>query len=342
MNSVERISATLQGKPTDRRAVSLVLCRYGAHLTGCPLSEYYTDPAAYAQGQSAVRETFEPDVLFGPFALPLEGAAFGSQVRFFDNAPPNLACPAITSVEEMDRLVVPDVDNDPSLFFIRESIRQISTQHGSEAPVAGIVLGPAELPAMILGIEGWMEALLFDEVGTRRMFDMTIGHFVRWANALLHDGASFLAVPIAFSNPSVVTRETAVKWTVPAIRKALAQVMGPVMIHSAGARIMPFLDLFVGLPNVVGFVLHSGESFAEARRIVGHEPLLLGNIDGPGLFLRTREEIQAECLAILNDRRDDPRFVLGTSAADIDARTPPENIRAFHETVEAFAEKYVA
>ena len=78
MNSIERISATLQGKPTDRRAVSLLLPLYGARLTDCKPSKYYTDAAAYARGQSAVRETFQPDVLFGPFAVALEGAAFVS------------------------------------------------------------------------------------------------------------------------------------------------------------------------------------------------------------------------------------------------------------------------
>ena len=61
MNSMERIQAALAGKPVDRRAIAPVLGLYGARLTNCPLDQYYTDPAAYARGQSAVRETFQPD-----------------------------------------------------------------------------------------------------------------------------------------------------------------------------------------------------------------------------------------------------------------------------------------
>ena len=40
MNSMERIQATLAGKPLDRRAIAPVLGLYGARLTNCPLERY--------------------------------------------------------------------------------------------------------------------------------------------------------------------------------------------------------------------------------------------------------------------------------------------------------------
>lgn len=339
MNSIERISATLQGNPTDRRAVGLLLPLYGARLTDCKLDEFYTNPEAYARGQSAVRETFQPDLLFGPFALALEGAAFGSRVRFFDNAAPNLARPAIASADEIDQLTIPDVDSHPQLLYFREVIRRMSAEHGDEIPVAAIVAGPVDLPAMILGIEGWLETLLFDEAGTKRMLDISIPFFVRRVNALLSDGAMFVVLSANFANPSVVTRKIATELAVPALREALAQLDGPVIFHSGGAPLAPYLDLFAGLPNVTGFALNGGDSFAVARQKVGPQPVLLGNIEGPGLFLREREEIRDDCLAVLRDRRDDPHFVLATSMADIGYDTPPEKIHVFREAAEAFAEE---
>lgn len=99
MNSTERIMATLAGKPLDRRAIAPVLGLYGARLTGCPLDQYYTDPAAYARGQSAVRETFRPDVLCAPLAFALIGAAFGSELVFPDTEAPNIRRPAVQSAD---------------------------------------------------------------------------------------------------------------------------------------------------------------------------------------------------------------------------------------------------
>lgn len=341
MNSIERISATLQGKPTDRRAVSLVLPLYGARLTACHVLEYYTNAASYARGQSAVRETFQPDVLFGPFALALEGAAFGSRVRFFDNAAPNLVRPAIASAEEVDQIMIPDVDSHPQLLYFRESIRRMSAEHGNEVPIVATVTGPVDLPAMIMGLEGWLQTILFDEAATRRLLEISASFFVRWVNALLGDGASFAVFPSCFANPATVTRKISAELFVPIMREALAQLDGPVLVNAGGLPLAPHLDLFVDLPNVSGFVLNAKESFAEARQKVRAEPVLFGNIDGPSLFLRQREDIEADCLALLHERRDDPHFVLASSMADIALDTPLENIHVFRETAEAFAEECV-
>ncbi|MFQ5343211.1 MAG: uroporphyrinogen decarboxylase family protein [Anaerolineae bacterium] len=335
MNSLERVLATLQGEPTDRRAVSLTLSLYGARLTGCRLTEYYTNPVAYARGASAVMETFQPDILFGPFALCLEGEAFGSRVRFYEDQAPNLTRPAISSSGEIAQLAAPDIETHPRLRFFRATIRRMAAEHGQQVPIAAVALGPMGLPAMIMGIEGWLETLLFDEAGTQRMLEMAVPYFVRWANVLLAEGASLVVVPAAFANPTIVTREMAARIAVPALKEAYSQINGPLIVHSAGVSLAPFLDLLADLPNVVGFVLNHGDSFAEARARVGAQATLIGNIDGPTLHMREPDEIAAECRKVLHDRRDDPHFILGTSAADIGFDTPVENIRAVLRAAQA-------
>ncbi len=337
MNSLERVSGTLAGKPTDRRAISLVLSLYGAKLTGCPLAEYYHDPAAYARGQVAVRETFQPDILFGPFALPLEGAAFGSRVRFYQNQAPNLVRPILDSAAELEHLPLPDIESHPHLLYFQETIRQMAAEHGDEVPIAAIALNPVDLPIMLLGIGGWLETMLFDEAGTRRMLDITIPFFVRRVNALLAAGAAFVVMPAAFANPSIVTRDLITGVALPALQTAFAQVAGPLVIHSGGAPLARFLDLFAGLPNVAAFVLNGKDDPALARQKVGPDVTLIGNIEGPALLYRTAAEIQADCVSLLTACRNDPRFILGSSAADIAYDTPPAHIRAFCWAAEAAA-----
>ena len=63
MNSLERVTAALSGKSFDRRPVSITLSLYGARLTNCPLTTYYTDADEYFRGQEAVYKTFQPDIL---------------------------------------------------------------------------------------------------------------------------------------------------------------------------------------------------------------------------------------------------------------------------------------
>jgi len=295
MNSFERISRTISGGKLDRRAISPILPLYGARLTGCDLKSYYTESKKYMEGQDAILETFKPDVLFGPFALAIEGAAFGSKIRYFENQAPNLEVPVISSMDEIDKVAVPDKNLDKNLLYFRESIRGMASLYGSEVPVAAIISGPVDLPAMLLGIEGWIETLLFDADGTKKMLELSIRHSVDFMNALFSDGASFIALPVNFANPSMVTREIAEKITVPALLEAFSQIDGPVFIHSGGSVLSPFIELFADLSNVAGYVLNGGDDFGQAREKIGPEPVLAGNIEGPGLIFLDEVEIM-NCL----------------------------------------------
>jgi len=342
VKSIERVLAAMEGKKADRRAVSLTLPLYGARLTGCPLEKYYSDPRAFALGQEAVREAFEPDVIFGPVGLALEGVAFGSRVKYLERQAPNLAWPAATSLREIGTLEIPDIDSHPVLTYFRETISLLAREHGDEVPILAACLGPADLPAMILGAEGWLDTLLFHDEAVQRVLDVTIPFFVSWVNTLIAEGAAAVVLPLAFTNPTVVTRDISKDIAVPALRAALPGISGHVIIHSGGASLSPFIDLFSGLPNVAGFVLNGRDSFSQAREKVGPEPLLIGNIDGPTLYTRGKEDVYGECLEALSDREDDPRFILGSSAADIAFETPPENIKIFMKAVKDFEERKVS
>ena len=301
------------------------------------MRRHYSDPAAYAEAAEAVYRGFHPDVLFSPFALTAEGEAFGSQVLVLAGQAPTLIRPAIGSIDEIAHLAVPDVDSHPRLVYIRQAVEMIVAAQGKEVPLAGILLSPMSLPALIMGLENWLETFLMDEKGCRRMLDITTSFFVRWANALLGAGASFLLVPAMFANPNIVTRELAVSIVRPVWEAAFARVNGPLILHHGSNPMVPFLDLFKDLPNVAGFVVDPADDLAEARRIVGPEKLLLGGIDGPTLMNHSPEEIRERCTRVLEDRCDDPRFILATTAADIDFLTPPENIHAIREAAERFA-----
>ncbi len=336
MNSKERVFGTLQGEAVDRRSFTALLSLYGARLTQCPLQQYYADAAAYARGQMAVRETFQPDILFSPFLLVALAEAFGGEAKYFDNAPPNLLHPAITSVEDISRLAVPDIDAHPKLVYIREALRRLTESHGKEAVVAAVLLSPVDLPLMIMGLDEWMATVLFDEDGVKRILEVTIPFFLQYANGLLEDGADVLVLPAAFLTPSLVSQDIVERFTLPVLRDVFARVRGPIIIHHAGGPFLKFLNLFSGLPNVVGFVLDSQDELSVAREKAGPDVTLFGGLDGPNIGKGSPEEIKAQCMVLLQDRQKDPRFVLSTSGPDVALDTPQENILAMRHAVETF------
>ena len=333
MNARDRVFAAVQGEPTDRRAFSLVLSLYGARLTDCRLSAYYSDPRKYLDGQRAVVEFADPDILFAPFALPLEARAFGCTLKHFETAPPNVVRPACKGLSDLAALRSPDLAHDPGLRYLVEATRLLSREFGRDKAVAAVLTAPMDLPALLVTIGEWIEALLFAPEIRDALLRRTTTHFVDLATALFEAGADFVVIPAVFTNPRFLTANLVRDLLVPALAQAFARVPGPIVFHHGGNPLAPYLDLFRDLPNVAGFALDHRDSFAAARAVLGDLPMLLGNLSGPHLPGLTPRQASRKTRDILTDRRDDPRFIFCTSNADVPWSTPPETVMAVVQAV---------
>lgn len=333
MNSLERLLAALQGQPVDRPPLLLNAGLYGAKLTGAPLQDHYRNAAVYVEGQVAILETFSPDILISPFVLAGLGEAFGSRMAFSLRQPPNVAAFAAGSAEAALRLPLPDVDSHPGILYLRESIRLLAAKYAGRVPIIGLLVSPLDLPPLIIGLEAWLDALLFQPQVAQALIDRLTPFFAALGQAMLRDGATGLALTANLANRFVVPGRVVETLGRPTLKAALAELPGPVILHHGGCPLLPHLGDFMGNPNVVGYVLDAGEDLGEARRVLGPGPLLLGNLDGPDLARLHPEEVRRLCDRALAQRGADPQFVLATSCADIPLATPPACIEMLTEAV---------
>jgi uroporphyrinogen decarboxylase len=325
--------AAMGGVETDRPPFTLTLSLYGARLIGASTEQYYTSPRLYAEGQSRVVELFGPDILFAPFALAREAEAFGSSVIYHRHGPPNVVKPAVKNAADFIRLADPDPDAHPALLYLRESVRLLAHGYKGRVPLAGILTAPVDLPATIMGIDAWLETLLFEPELASAVLEKAVRHFVAMASRLLEDGADFVAMPVMFFNTALVTSRIVAERLVPALAAAFAQVPGPLVFHHGGNRLAPFLGDLAGLPGVAGFVIDPRDSFHEARYRVGDGRVLLGKLNGPLLGLLTPNDARRITGEILADRRDDRHFIFASSAADVPWDTPMETLAAVTDTI---------
>lgn len=337
MKPIERVFNRLQGISTDRVPFAPLTPLYGARLISAPLNQYYSDATLYFKGQQAVVDTIEPDILFSPFALTMEAEAFGSKLAYFEKNPPNLKIPAITTYSEIIKLKAPDIEKNPQLLYMQESTRLLVDLYKGQIPVAAIVSSPTELPALIMGIENWIDTLLFHPEEAMLMIELTMDYFVQFSNRMLDLGASCIFTPASFSNPTIITRKIAKDILVPELHKAYTRVNGPIVFHHGGARLLPFLEILNELPNVVGFVLDPRDSFDEARLIIGNGLAIMGNLNGPLLLKATPKTIEQWVLKLLDNRKDDAKYIMTTSNADIPYDTPIENIQTIVRTIKNYS-----
>lgn len=331
---MERVVAALQGASADRRAWTMTLSLYGAKLTGCPLEDYYTDPARYAAGQAAVAEQCGPDIIFTPFALALEARAFGGEIVFLPKSPPTVRKPFIRNPDEAGTIRVPDVERQENLLYVRSATGLLAQRFKGTVPICGVLTSPLDLPAIIMGVEGWLELLLFDRERAAAVIAVMSEYFVGMANGMFAAGADFLAMPMMFTSPRLLFEKTIDEVVVPALAEMFGKLEGPVVFHHGGNPLAGSLHHYRNLPNVAGYVLDARDDFTAARRSVGEKMLLLGNLDGPSLGKIGTDQALEKTRRILDDRERDRHFVFATSSADVAWDTPLETITALRGLIE--------
>lgn len=327
--------ATIRGEKKDRPALSLTLSLYGAKLTACPLDEYYTNPTRYIEGQVAVFEEIGPDIIFGPFSFPLLGKAFGSEIKLYRTQAPNLKSPVVKNQEDIKNLDFEKTINSSEVGYFTQSINELVKKLGDKVPIAPIMLSPVDLPIMIMGLENWLEMVLSDIEKAYKLIEKTTDFFLKLTDDFFESGASFIVMPSLFTNPSVITKSIALHFQ-DILQVGFSQTKGALFLHEGGARLIPFLEIFKSLPHVVGMLINRDDDLTVARDLLGGNLVLAGNFEGPDLPEMSTEEISLKVKNIINNRADDPHFILASSGADIPYDTPIEKIRMIKKTLEKF------
>lgn len=335
MNNLDRILAAVNGSETDFQPFTLLLSLYGASMIQSDTTGYYRDPMLWFRGQQAVVETFDPDIVITPFSFPIEAEAFGSELVFLNKYAPNVRKPVVSSLAQIAQLKSPEFETSQSIRFFLEATSQLAKSYGGKRAIASPIHSPADIPAVLMGIEMWIDTLLFHPEEVDRMMNITVEHFVRLGNEFLERGSTFLVVPVNFTSPMIIT-EGIFRKLLPYLYQAFSRIKGPIVIHNGGTKIIPFIDHFAKLPNVLAFVLEPSESFDEARRIIGNDLVLMGNFDGPHASILTPEKAKEVTLKILNNRKNDKHFIFASSNADIPYDTPVETLLSIVETIRGF------
>lgn len=328
MNSYQRVMGTLMGQPVDRQPVFAVLGAYGAKLTGVDLRTLYSDAAAYAAGQQAVQKTFGFDLVMTPFIYTAISEAFGGETTWSDSQAPNMKRPGARSAAEALLLTLPDLQQTDGLSVVLDATRRLAGLYKEQVPIIAVLPGPGIMPALIIGLEQWIETILFEEELGRKILDHTAPFFVSWANALLAAGADCLVITEGTAAAEIAPRALFAELFLPYLTETFAQINGPKVLHQTGGSINHNLDLLSGLAGLVGVAVGSKDDLSEARRLIGPNLNLIGNLDNLSFPALSAEQISEKSRSCLGVAAPSGHYILSNSGADIPLATPPENLRA--------------
>jgi len=239
MNSMERVMAALSYKEPDRVPLFLNLTITGAKELGMSIKDYYASSDYVVKGQLLMKNKYNNDMVTSLLYSAAEVEAWGGEVVFFEDGPPNSGEPFIKKIEDIFKMGIPDIKNTDCLLKGLEITKRLKEQVKEDTPVIGAVTSPFSLPVMQMGFEKYLELLYFNINEFNKLMKINEEFCVAWANAQLEAGATAISYADPLASPNIVERDTYISTGFEVAKRTIARIKGPVATNLASGIALP-------------------------------------------------------------------------------------------------------
>ena len=335
MKPLDRFVALSLGRPLDRLPCVPIVGNTAARVLGVRTAEIRNSGGLLARAHVAAYRRFGYDVVRVFTDLYVQAEAMGAKVRVPEDETAYLHQPAITSADEVDRLVAADPGKDGCLPAHREAIVRVVDEVGDEVPVTAAVTGPFTTASFLVGAEALARLTLRAPAVVRRLCEVSLETALRWADAIVDAGASpSLTDPMLSS--TVVSPRQFFDFGLPHLKRLVSHIHGrgkSVTLHICG-KTKPVWSLMVGT-GADCLSIDNEASLAEAKVAVGDRVRLMGNVPPVAvLFEGDAASVRNAVRACVREAGDNPRGLVVASGCSLPTETPFANIEAMVRAVD--------
>jgi len=337
MNSIERSLAVLAHKLPDRLPVSLPNFQMTARIAGATdYAAFFQDGEAMAEGQIKTWKRFGHDVIIIENGTAALAQACGVNVVYQSDAAPVAKEPAIKSLDEVDKLVVPDPFRDPILKEMLKATRLVAQAIGDQAFIMGRAdQGPFSLACEVRGMSEFMLDLALGEQLDKihQLLDTCRQVVTRYAYAQIEQGAHLTSIGDSPSGPDLLSPRFYRKFAHPYVKQMAAELKASKVIlsyHICGNATPIIADMVATGAPIIEIDQKADQKLCKAA--AQGQAALMGPVDPSGIMARgTPEQVREACIEAIRTLGPGGGFFLGPGCA-LPATTPDENIDAMIET----------
>ena len=287
--------------------------------------------AAQVTLQPIERLGVDAAILFSDILVP--APAMGLNLDF---NPGPVVDPPVRSMDDVSRLVVPEIEQEVP--FVYEKIRILRRELQGRVPLIGFAAAPFTLAAYLVEGEGsrtfghWKRMLYAAPEVAHALLDKTTLTTIRYLVAQVHAGAQ--AIQLFDTWAGLVSAEDYAAFSLPYVRRVLDAVR---------AEGVPTIYLALDTAHAAGAVATCGadvlgtdwrSSLADTSRALGGKHPLQGNLD-PCVLLADVATVRRRTLAMLESGASLPAHIANLGHGIL-PETPVDNAIAFVETVKGF------
>ena len=313
---MERLLAAVNGTPADRIPVFCNLLDQGAKELGIGLKEYYASGDRVAEAQLRMLRRYGHDNVWSLFYVGREAELLGcKEILFAEEGPPNVMDFVIKTTEDIDALVIPDrLEDHPAFAEQQRCFRILRNEIGGTVPICAYISASMTIPAMLMGMERWMELLL---MGPEDKRDMLIAKchefFVKEVKTCRAAGADIIVYANPFGSTDFVPMNIFTALCLPWIIRDIEAVGTEGVVYYCGmARMNDVIETVQERTGIGAYYVSPLDDLAVAKHTIGSRGLTCGVINDIRLIEWSPAEIRQAVKRMLQTGMPGGRFLFGT------------------------------
>ncbi len=335
MNSMERVMTAITHKEPDRVPMFHLFSHYGAKELGINIKNYFSDSKNVVEAQLRMQKKYSNDCIYTFTYAPIEIEAFGGEVVFTEDGPPNSGQPFIKNIEQIKDIDVPLIGESQQLKRVLETTQALKESVGDKVPIIGVVMSPFSLPVMQMGFEKYLELLYFRKDEFDFLMKINQEFCVAWANAQLEAGATAICYFDPLASPAIIERSKYIETGHIIAKETISRFNGATATHLASGISLPVIDDIISTGSaVLGF--SEEDNIKEIKEKAKGKICLLGNLNGIEMANWDKKTAQNKVKQLIQGAARGGGFILSDNHGEIPWQVSESTLLDIAETVKEY------
>lgn len=333
MTPLQILNAAIHGDPAPRIPIFCNLLDQGTRELGLSAKQYYKQGTTVAEAQLRMLKRYGHDNVWSLHYVGKEAELLGCEsILFADDGTPNVADFVIKCWDDIAKFQVPaDITQHPAWQDVADCLAILRQEVGTTHPICAYITASTTLPAILMGMDKWMELFLLGPADLRDELLRKCSDFVQqYIAALRAAGANVLIYSTPFGSPYFVNTKIIEKIVMPWMQRDLKPGGVSNVVYYCGMA--PFNQVIDRVFEQLGIKYHYISPLAdlsEAKRLINTRGLTCGVIDDIKMIHWSPAQTRAEVRRIIEIGKPGGHFLFGTGVMPM--AVPEANIKAMLE-----------
>jgi uroporphyrinogen decarboxylase len=331
MTSLQRVQTTLCHKEPDRVPFFIPATLRGARELGISIREYFSRAEHIVEAQIRFCARYRHDLVTNFFYGGIEVEAWGAEIIYFEDGPPNTGMPFIRAPDDIRHLKPPSVRASACLSKVLKATEMLKNRI-TDVPILGVAISPFSLPVMQMGFDRYIDLIYEQPQLFWQLMQVNEEFCVEWANAQLEAGATVIAYVDPVSSPTIIPKEMYMKTGFEIAKRTISKIKGPMVMHMASGRCLHILREIeqTGISMIAACAF---EDLAEIKTVCDGRLTIIGNLNNIGMRHWTPKQTEAYVMDAIARAGAGGGYILSDTHGEIPWQVPENVLMTISEAV---------